>query len=216
LPAGAERAERFAALRRLDASGLAVLKAAELELEAGAAAVNEALATWIVKRPGEFTLANAGLGAFRPVDIPAELPLDEVLADELPDDVVLPALFVRWAARPSLSAFERGLSEAIYAFGEISDEGAFSYFFCARGSEATTAREVLRSAGATDAARVLDKALALVDFSEDVGRRRAMLDGLGDDKRTALSALQWELDSLREPTLAALAKFARTHRAALS
>lgn len=216
LPAGAERAERFAALRRLDASGLAVLKAAELELEAGAAAVNEALATWIVKRPGEFTLANAGLGAFRPVDIPAELPLDEVLADELPDDVVLPALFVRWAARPSLSAFERGLSEAIYAFGEISDEGAFSYFFCARGSEATTAREVLRSAGATDAARVLDKALALVDFSEDVGRRRAMLDGLGDDKRTALSALQWELDSLREPTLSALTKYARAHRAALT
>lgn len=122
---------------------------------------------------------------------------------------------MRWAGRGTVSDLEAGLQSAIFAFGEISDEGALSYFFCARGSEAARAREVLQAADAGAAARVVEKALGLVDFTQDVPRRRVMLEGLDDDRRAALAALQWEMDALREPTLAALAKYARANRASL-
>lgn len=215
LPPGAERAERFVAVHRLDAAGRGVLAATEREVAAGAPAVTEALVGWIEGHRDDFTLPNAGLAAFRPVDIPVDHPLDEVLAPEVPDEAVLAALFVRWAGRATVSDFEAGLQSAIFAFGEISDEGALSYFFCARGSEAGRARDVLQAADAGAAARVVEKALGLVDFTQDTPRRRVMLEGLDDDRRAALAALQWEMDALREPTLAALAKYARANRASL-
>ncbi len=212
----ADRQARHAALSVLKAPARAELAAVEKQVDAEAEVLLLNLAAWIGAHQAEFSLANAGLAAFRPVEIPAELPLEEVFAEGVPNDAAIPALYIRWAGRTTpLSAVERELQWAIHAFGEVSDEGPVSYFFCTRGRDARRARQALEAAGAEAAARVLDQALALFPWTEEVEPRRAALAVLPVDTRAALGKLQWEMDALREPTLEALVAHARKHRASL-
>ena len=176
------------------------------------------LVRWIEQHPGEFTLANAGLAAFRPVAFPDDVTLEEILAVELPPDLAIPALYVRLSRRTGpLSAPERALQLAIHAFGEISDEGGLSYLFCSRGKHAPEAHAAFDEADAPDAAAIVERAMAVLPtpYPVDDGVRRAALAKLGEDALTRLRALQWELDELRRPTIEALIGYARTQRAAL-
>ena len=194
----------------------AALQAFEQQVDAVSEPLLSKLYAWVAARPSEFHFANAGLCAFRPVEIPPEFSLDEVFADGVPADAIIPALYIRWAARSTpLSAPERQLQLAIHAFAEISDEGPVSYFFSAEGSDAPQAKEALEAIGATEAARVLGKALSLFQWSADVATRRAALAALDVDARATLGKLQWDMDALREPTLEQLVAFARQHRSSL-
>jgi len=215
-PPQADREERVAALARLSAPVKAQFAAVEKQLTAANDAVLLKLVEWISSRPTDFTLTNAGLCAFRPVEIPPTLPLAELFGPGVPNDVIVPALYVRWAGRTTpLASVERELQVAIHAFGEISDEGPLSYFFSTRGSNAVRAHEGLETVGASAAARVLEKALASFSWSADVKTRRSELKRLDADARAALAKLQWEMDELREPTLEALVSYARKNRASL-
>jgi hypothetical protein len=190
--------------------------ALEQQLSAAHDGLMRALVEWILARQDQFTLTNAGLCAFRPVDIPADLPLDELFGPGVPNDVVVPSLYVRWAGRGGpLGSLERELQTAIHAFAEISDEGPFSYFFSKQGGDAIRAHEGLENAGALLAARVLEKALATFPWSAELKGRRAALASMDADAKAALAKLQWEMDDLREPTLESIVTCARKNRASL-
>jgi|GEM_PF-7066408 hypothetical protein len=211
LPAGAERSKRTIPPAARDE-----FTALEQQLSAAHDELMRALVEWILARQDQFTLTNAGLCAFRPVDIPADLPLDELFGPGVPNDVVVPSLYVRWAGRGGpLGSLERELQTAIHAFAEISDEGPFSYFFSKQGSDAIRAHEGLENAGALLAARVLEKALATFPWSAELKGRRAALASMDADAKAALAKLQWEMDDLREPTLESIVTFARKNRASL-
>lgn len=211
LPGGAERSKRTIPPAARDE-----FTALEQQLSAAHDGLMRALVEWILARQDQFTLTNAGLCAFRPVDIPADLPLDELFGPGVPNDVVVPSLYVRWAGRGGpLGSLERELQTAIHAFAEISDEGPFSYFFSKRGSDAIRAHEGLENAGALLAARVLEKALATFPWSAELKGRRAALASMDADAKAALAKLQWEMDDLREPTLESIVTFARKNRASL-
>jgi hypothetical protein len=216
-PAGA-RAERHELVKGLSVSALTELEALGRQVEAATDTLLLELGKWIEQHSTEFTLANAGLAAFRPVSFPDDVTLDEILAVDLAPDLAIPALYVRLARKKGLlSPVERGLQLAIHAFGEISDEGGLSYLFCSLGKHAPEARATLDEADATDAAAVVEKAIALLPqpYPVDDLARRAALAALSEDALTRLRALQWELDDLRSPTLEALIAHARRQRASL-
>lgn len=213
----ADRAERVAVLRELSSDARAELVRVEKEIDQSIDALLLELCGWIAARSSDFHLANAGLCAFRPVEIPPELRLEEIFEEGISAEEGLPALYIRWAARSpeTLSRDERDLQVALHAFGEISDEGPESYFFCRRGNDALPAREALRRMGAHDAAKVLDHALSLFPYTDRLLERRERLAALDADTRAALAKLQWKMDDLRGPTIEALFSFARANRASL-
>jgi hypothetical protein len=213
-PAGLER---FEVSRLLTPAARAELEALGKQVDAATETLLLELAKWIEARASEFTLANAGLCAFRPV--PDHVALEEILSTKLAPDLAVPALYVRLATRKTaLSSVERLLQIAIHAFGEISDEGGLSYLFCSKGKHAVEASAALRQARALEAAAIVDRAIAVLPppFPSDDQARRAALSTLSEDSLTRLSALQWELDDLRQPTIEALMKFAREQRASIA
>ncbi len=205
-PAGLER---FEVARQLTPAARAELEALGNQVDAATDTLLIELGKWIEKHQSEFTLSNAGLCAFRPV--PDDVELEEILSEELAPDLAVPALYVRLAKRESLSPVERSLQIAIHAFGEISDEGGLSYLFSSKGKDAVEAAAALRQAHAPEAAAIVGRAIAVLPapFPSDDQARRAALGSLSEDALTRLSALQWELDDLRQPTIDALMKFAR-------
>lgn len=217
-PTGTERLERHLLVSSLSAPARAELEAVGQQVEAASDTLLLELGGWIEAHAGEFTLANAGLAAFRPVAFPHDVTLEEILSRDLAPDLAIPALYVRLAQRKTpLSAIERGLQVAIHAFGEISDEGGLSYLFCAKGAHAAAAQAALEEADAPDAAAVVERAMGVLPapYPTDDSVRRAALARLSDDALMKLRALQWELDDLRQPTIEALVAHARAHRAAL-
>ncbi|MBL8910357.1 MAG: DUF4375 domain-containing protein [Archangium sp.] len=216
-PFSGDRVERVELLRDVKGEQREAFERLENEINDATPPLLLELCGWIAARSGDFHLANAGLGAFRPVEIPPDLRLDEIFEEGISPEEGLPALYIRWAARPveSLSSDERALQVALHAFGEISDEGPVSYFFCRRGNDALAARDALKRMGANEAAKVMDQALALFPFSDQLLDRRARLAKLDADTRAALGKLQWTMDDLRGPTTDALFAFARAQRASL-
>lgn len=170
------------------------------------------LVDWFHRNAQQFTLTNAGLAAFRPVSVSEKTSVADLLASDLAPDALLPSLYVCWArAGQQLSAPELALQRAVQAFGEISDEGGFSYLFCERAREAPEARAALESAGAAEAGAIVGRVMAVLPapYPADTTLRRAALASLGEDALTRLQALQWEMDALRGPTLDSLAAAAR-------
>lgn len=217
-PPGA-RAERHELASALSPAARAELEALGKQVDAATDRLLEALRRWIEQHEREFTLSNAGLAAFRPVSFPDDVTLDEILARDLAADLAIPALYVRLAHRKApLSPLERGLQLAIHAFGEISDEGGLSYLFSSKGRYAPEAHAALEAADATDAAAVVERAMAVLPspYPTDDGVRRTALAALSDDALTRLRAMQWELDDLRLPTIEALIAHARAHRRELT
>ncbi|MFT3707819.1 MAG: DUF4375 domain-containing protein [Archangium sp.] len=210
-----DRSERYKVIKTLSVEDRQAFDALENQIHDAMQALLLELCGWIAARPADFHLPNAGLAAFRPVEIPSDLRLEEIFEEGITPEEGLPALYVRWSARTDLSAEERSLQTALHAFGEISDEGPESYFFCRRGSDAVRAREALVKLGAGEAAKVLDEALSLFSFTEDVLERRARLAGLDADTKAALAKLQWVMDDLRRPTIDALFGYAQAQRASL-
>lgn len=211
----ADRGERANVLGGLRLAKRAEFDALEQQVTDAIDALLLELVGWIAARPKEFQLANAGLCAFRPVDVPPDLKLDELFGPGVGAEEALPALYVRWNTGRALSAEERTLRLALHAFGEISDEGPVSYFFCRRADEAIDAHRALEAVGATQAAKVMAKALAAFPFTADLLERRARLARLDPDRWAALAQLQWAMDDLRVPTLEALFNYAKAHRSAL-
>jgi hypothetical protein len=213
-----DRSERHQVFGTLTPAERAQFDALEHQINDTTGALLLELCGWIAARASEFRLPNAGLVAFRPVEIPPDLRLEEIFEDGISPEEGLPALYIRWSARDvaSLSQEERHLQLALHAFGEISDEGPVSYFFCRRGSDALRAMEALERVGAVGAAKVLGEALSLFSFSDDVLERRARLAALDEDATAALAKLQWVMDDLRGPTITAMFAYARERRASLS
>lgn len=212
------RAERHEVISALSAQARSELEGLGTQVEASSETLLRELGRWIEQHQGEFTLSNEGLAAFRPVAFPEDVTLKEILAVELSADLAIPALYVRLARRKTaLSPVERGLQLAIHAFGEISDEGGLSYLFSSLGKYAPEAAAALEAADAPDAAAIVERAMAVLPapYPPDDVARRAALGKLEVDALTRLSALQWELDDLRLPTIEALIAFARTQRASL-
>lgn len=217
-PAGGDRPERHALVSALSPPARAELEALGKRVDAASDALLLELGRWIESHAGEFTLSNAGLAAFRPVAFPHDVTLAEILSTDLAPDLAIPALYVRLAQRQTpLSPPERALQLAIHAFGEISDEGGFSYLFSSKGANAGESRAALEEADATDAAGIVERAMAVLPspYPRDDGVRRAALAVLSDDALMKLRALQWELDDLRQPTIEALMAWARMHRTSL-
>ncbi len=215
--AGAMRAERHEVIKSLSPAALAELKTVEKQVYAATETLLLELAKFIEQHASEFTLANAGLSAFRPVS--DDFRLEEILAKELAPDLAIPALYVRLAKRKTpLSADERVLQVAIHAFGEISDEGGLSYLFSSLWKHALEASAALEKVGAPGAAAIVTRAMAVMPspFPTDDVARRVALAALNEDALTKLRELQWELDDLRQPTIEALIAFARTRRDSLS
>lgn len=210
-----DRGERYERLKALPPDGKAKLEVVEKQISDATDALLLELTGWIAARSSEFSLPNGGLAAFRPVEVSSDLALAEIFAEGIGPEEGLPALYQRWATRTDLSPEERRLQVALHAFGEISDEGPISYFFCRRANDALTAKQALEDIGAPEAAKVLDEALRLASFSPELLERRARLAALPEDTRAALGRLQWEMDDLRGPTLEALFDYARTHRVSL-
>jgi hypothetical protein len=204
--------ERHELVSSLSAEARAELESLGREVDAATDTLLADLGKWIERHAAEFTLSNAGLAAFRPVNLRDEVTLKELLAEKVAPDLAIPALYVRLAGLKSPSPSERALRLAIHAFGEISDEGGLSYLFSSLGKYAPEASAALSAAGAAEAAAIVDRGMTVlpVPFPSDDGVRRAALAALGVDALTRLSALQWELDDLRQPTLEALVRFART------
>ena len=174
---------------------------------------------YIERHAAEFTLSNAGLAAFRPVSFPSDVTLKELLAVDLAPDLAIPALYVRLAQKKTpLASVERALQLAIHAFGELSDEGGLSYLFSSMGKYAPEAAAALEEADASDAAAIVERAMRVLTtpFPVDDTARRSALAALSEDALTRLSALQWELDDLRKPTIEAVMAWARVQRAELS
>lgn len=216
--AGGARGERHELVSRLSAPARAELETLGKQVEAASDTLLAELGRWIESHASEFTLSNAGLAAFRPVAFPDDVTLEEILAVELAPDLAIPALYVRLARRQTpRSPVEQGLELAIHAFGEISDEGGFSYLFCSKGAHAAEALAALEAADADDAAAIVGRAMAALPtpYPTDDAARRAALAALSDDALMKLRALQWELDDLRRPTIEALMTYARNNRASL-
>lgn len=209
-----DRVARHQALQVLTPEGARAMQTLEQQLHEQTDALLLELTGWVVARAKDFTLPNCGLAAFRPVDVPLDLPLADVFADGVEPDMALPTLFVRWAGRSDLSREEKLLSTALYAFGEVSDEGPVSYFFCRRGDEARAAVAGLEAMGAHEAAKLLEEAISLAKFTPSLLERRTRMASLDSDERAALGKLQWEMDDLREPTLDAMFAWAKANRAA--
>lgn len=207
--------ERHEAVASLSAAARAELSALAQQVEQLSDALMLDLVRWIDSHRDEFQLSNAGLAAFRPVTVPPSLGVEAIF--ELPPDVALPAFYVRASTRPAITSAARSLCLATHAFGEISDEGGVSYLFCGRASHAPEAKLAFEAAGATGAATILGKVMSALPtpYPIDPQRRRDALAALSEDALTKLRALQWELDDLRQPTLAALHGWARRHRASL-
>ncbi len=214
-PGQGERHEVISALSPQVRSELATLGH---EVNAKTDALMADLVKWIEGHASEFTLSNEGLAAFRPVSFPEDVTLKEILAVDLAPDLAIPALYVRLTRRKTpLSAQERTLQLAIHAFGEISDEGGFSYLFCAKGKLAPEALAAFEEADAPDAAAIVERAMGVLPapYPEGDSSRREALAALSEDALTRLQALQWELDDLRRPTIEALIGYARKNRASL-
>lgn len=210
-----DRGERYERLKALTPEAKAKMEALEKQISEVTDSLLLELTGWIAARSTDFQLPNAGLAAFRPVDVPADLPLDEIFADGIGPEEGLPALYLRWAGRSDLTAEEKRVQVALHAFGEVSDEGPVSYFFCRRGNDALVAKSALEEVGAPEAAKVLGQALDLFRFTDDLLERRARLSALDADTRAALGRLQWEMDDLRSDTLESLFEYARRHRVSL-
>lgn len=217
-PSSLARVERHEVISALSEPARAELEALGKQVDAATEGLLLALGRWIEQHQGEFTLSNAGLSAFRPVSLPQDVTLEEILAVALPADLAIPALYVRLSQRTTpLSPTERALQVAMHAFGEISDEGGLSYLFCSLGKHAPEALAALEAADAPDAAAIVERAMSVLPapYPGDDKARRAALAQLSEDALTRLRALQWELDDLREPTIEALIAFARAQRASL-
>ncbi|MDP2276490.1 MAG: DUF4375 domain-containing protein [Archangium sp.] len=217
-PPAAARVERHLVVSALSDAARAELTAMGKQVDAATDTLVLELGRWIEAHPTEFTLANEGLAAFRPVSFPDDVTLKELLAPELAPDLAIPALYVHLARRKTaLSPVERSLQLAIHAFGEISDEGGLSYLFSSRGKHAAEASVALENADAPDAAAIVERAMSVLPtpYPTDDTVRRAALAALDVDALARLSALQWELDDLRKPTIEALIRFARRERASL-
>jgi hypothetical protein len=198
----------------LEASLRAELEAFGRSVEASADIVTDQLSRWIDGHRGDFEVANAGLAAFAPVRVRSTEPLDRVL--RMGREQLVPALYARIVERPGgeRTREERAFVLAAQAFGEISDEGGLSYLFCSQASHAAEAKSALVQMRASSAAQVVGRAMALLPspYPVETGARRAALAALSDDVQTRLRALQWELDELRDPTLAALVEWVHEQR----
>ena len=216
-PTGAGRPELHEVVARLTPAARAELEGVGKQVDAATETLQLELVRWIEKHSAEFTLSNEGLAAFRPVAFPDDVTLAEILATDLPPDLAIPALYVRLARKATLRPVERSLQLAIHAFGEISDEGGLSYLFTSRAANAPEAMVALEEADASDAAAVLERAMAVLPapYPKDDAPRRAALAALSEDAVTKLRALQWELDDLRRPTIEALMAYARANRESL-
>lgn len=217
-PPAAARSERHLMVFGLSEAAKAELSAMGKQVDAATDTLLLELGKWIEAHPNEFTLSNEGLSAFRPVSFPDDVTLQEILAPELAPDLAIPALYVHLARRKTaLSKVERSLWLSIHAFGEISDEGGLSYLFSSLGKHAAEARLALENADAPDAAAIVERAMSVLPtpYPTADAVRRAALAALPVDALARLSALQWELDDLRRPTIEALIGFARRERASL-
>ncbi len=217
-PPAAARSERHLVVSGLSDASKAELTAMGQQVDAATDSLLVELGRWIEAHPTEFTLSNEGLAAFRPVSFPDDVTLEEILAPELAADLAIPALYVHLVRRKTAaSKVARALRLAIHAFGEISDEGGLSYLFSSLGKHAAEASVALENADAPDAAAIVERAMSVLPapFAEDDAVRRASLAALDVDALARLSALQWELDDLRRPTIEALIRFARRERASL-
>ena len=210
-----DRGERYEHLEALTPEAKVKMEALEKQISEGTDSLLLELTGWIAARSTDFQLPNAGLAAFRPADVPTDLPLDELFAEGVGPEEALPALYLRWVGRSDLSVEEQRLQVALHAFGEVSDEGPVSYFFCRRGNDARAAQAALAQVGASEASKVLEQALDLFRYTEDLLERRARLAALDADTRAALGRLQWEMDDLRSTTLEALFEYSRRHRVSL-
>ena len=217
-PSGPGRREPHEVVSALTPAARAELQTVGKQVEAANETLLLELVKWIEHHATEFTLSNEGLAAFRPVSFPSDVTLAEILAVDLAPDLAIPALYVRLARRKTpLFPVERALQLAIHAFGEISDEGGLSYLFTSKAANAPEAMVALEEADATDAAGVVERAIAVLPtpYPKDDAARRAALAALSEDAVTKLRALQWELDDLRRPTIEALMAYARANRASL-
>ena len=212
-------AERHELVSSLSAAARAELEALGKQVDAATDTLLFELYQYVERHAAEFTLSNAGLAAFRPVSFPSDVTLKELLAVDLAADLAIPALYVRLAQKKTpLTAVERALQLAIHAFGELSDEGGLSYLFSSMGKYAPEAAAALEDGDASDAAAIVERAMRVLTtpYPVDDKARRSELAALSQDALTRLSALQWELDDLRRPTIEALMAWARSQRASIA
>lgn len=200
--AGVARFERGDVLRGLTEDARAELLEVDRRVGAQTDALLHALYGWIAENTRDFVFPNEGLSGFRPVDVAPNAALRDVLAGDA--EAALPGLLVYWSTRGGPPPEGKGLAAALHAFGEVSEEGAFEWLFSRKGNDAVKAIATLREAGADDAASLLERAVSQLRYAEDVTARRAELLELDEASLRVLSALRWELDGLREPTLRAL------------
>lgn len=207
-------AERHVTVSSLGPEARAELQGLVRQIEEASEPLTAELVRWIEAHRGGFTLANAGLAAFPPVSVMPTEGLDRVL--RLSNELAVPALYARIVDRlgNAPSPEERAFVLAAQAFGEISDEGGVSYLFCTQAAHAPEAKSALVQMRASGAAQIVGRAIATMPspYPVDPGARRAALAALSEDAQMRLRSLQWELDELRPPTVAALVEWVREHR----
>ncbi len=201
-----DRARRVVVLGQLSATQVATLERVERALDDATGALLEALGTWVRAQRADITFANGGLAGFRPVELPVDLRLSEVFAAN--PESALPALYVRTRRVRHLPA--RQLSAALELIGEVSEAGAQVYWTSPLSARLPLAQGALRASKAKVALSALAPLLRLPPLGS-VRARAAQLQELRQSQQRRLAAVQWTLDEVRGPTLAALLDFARHH-----
>lgn len=208
-----DRLARNEALRAFTPEQTQALQAIDDELTQAIDPVLRALTRWIKASPASFPLSNAGLAGFRPVTLPDDLRLDEVLARDVEPELALPALYVKLAGAParSLRPAERQLFVALRLIGEVREDGLAPYLASALRTEFDEAVAALDAAGATSTAALLRDAR-----SQAPARGPLKPSALSDDARSALASMQWQVDERSSEVLPALVAFAARHRDAFA